>query len=247
MVVETFSKARATCASWPTVIRSGERCRSMRMRLARAHEEGADVGECHEQDAEAGQVLETEDDARERQRETRPDEGASSRREQSSKRTHLGLTGCWTAPALPQQVGDDLGGRPPGELGLARGHEPVGQHGDGQRLDVVRDDVAPLEGGLGRAARSRCSPARGGPEAQRRRRARPGDEVDDVLPHGRAGVHLRHGGHDAVDGVGIRDRGEVLERRLRAVAVEQGQLCPGRRVPHRDPRHEAVPLGLGEG
>ena len=172
---------------------------------------------------------------------------ARPRREQSSKRTHLALTGCWTAPALPQQVGDDLGGRPPGELGLARGHEPVGEHGDGQRLDVVRDDVvAPLEGGLGPAARSRCSPARG--EAPRRNAVVERDRVTRSTMYRTAGL--------ACTCVTAATTRLMVSASVTAVRCSSGtarcgcragSALPGAPGTHRDPRHEAVPLGLGEG
>src|SRR4051812_40303001 len=53
----------------------------------------------------------------------------------------LRSAGCGRHRDLAQQVGDHVAGGAAGELGLARGHEAVGEDRTGQHLHVVRDDV----------------------------------------------------------------------------------------------------------
>lgn len=69
--------------------------------------------------------------------------------------------------ALEDLLHDLLGGAPV-ELGLGGGQQPVGQDGDGEGLDVVRQRVLPAAEGGGRLRRAQQMQrrARGGAESQ---------------------------------------------------------------------------------
>src|SRR6478735_1768929 len=190
--VETFSKDSVTAASWPTLMRSGRVCRSMRIRVLRVRTRVAEMigrpmsstltrvrsGKPRMMPASSSRMPE--------RKKARPRVVRTARR---ARTTVTASAGGRRHGHLAKQVGDDLGGRAAGELGLARGYEPVGQHRRGEHLHVVGDDVvAPLEGGVGPCGAQQVQ--RGAwrrTEAQGRGRARSGDEVDDVLAHGWAG------------------------------------------------------------
>src|SRR5687768_2302639 len=49
-------------------------------------------------------------------------------------------------------LGDDVGHRTPGELGIGGGQHPMGQHGDPERRNVVRSHIVPARHRRERAA-----------------------------------------------------------------------------------------------
>src|SRR5262249_43512839 len=94
------------------------------------------------------------------------------------------------------QIGDDRVGGTPAHLCLGGRDDPVREHRDGEVLQVVREHVVtPVEGGdrAGGADQLEGGPGRGA-QAQLRRLAGGGDQVDRVLLDGLGTVHVADGG-----------------------------------------------------
>jgi len=174
----------------------------------------------------------------------------------SAARTPLARAGRATPAALRardrqsgHQVEHDLLDRAAAQLGLRGRQQAVRQHRGGEHLDVVREHVvAALQGGVraGRPDEVQGGPG-GGAEPQLGAGAGGGDQVDGVAADRVGDVDGLHQVDQLEQVGGVRDRLQVVQRVGRGVQVEHRELGLGAGVADRDPGHEAVALGLGQG
>src|SRR4051794_8415023 len=148
-----------------------------------------------------------------------------------------------------EALADDRVAADPAHPQLRVEHEPVRERGDGERLDVVGDDVvaARQRGAGARELHQRERPARARADLHAHARARlPGDR-DDVAPDGGGDMDLLHPALERQQLVAVDDRAQldVLGAALDA-PLEHLPLVVGRRVADRDAREEPVELRLGQ-
>src|SRR5689334_15345053 len=142
---DTFSNESVTCASWPTLMRSGCACRSIRIRVRRVRTSAEEMtGRATSSTPNRGVARKAKTTPASTRTMPEP-KNARPRVVRTLRRARTvgpPASACGRRDRhLAQEVDDDVGGGAAGQLGLAGGHEPVREHRGGEDLHVVGDDV----------------------------------------------------------------------------------------------------------